>query len=145
MKPVKTLVLIADDARARLFENLGPGTGLTEIEDFAASAIAGFADRAGRNSAAPGMAQHGLGDQAEAEHDQAQAGFAKAILTETEDRFTEGGFDRLVVAAAPSTLGALRSQMPAVLEKALVVDVAKDYVKLTPAEVVEHLAGEVVL
>lgn len=145
MKPVKTLVLIADDARARLFENTGPGTGLTEIEDLAASAVAGFADRAGRNSAAPGVAQHGFGDQAEAEHDQAQAEFVKAILAETEGRFTEGGFGRLVVAAAPSTLGVLRSQMPAALAKALVVDVAKDFVKLKPAEVVERLAGEIVL
>ncbi|GKY88700.1 host attachment family protein [Sinisalibacter aestuarii] len=149
MKPIKTLVLLANDAHARLFENHGPGKGLSEIEDLAASVLAEadirYADRPGRSSAAPGMAQHAFADQAEAEHDQAQAVFVKAVLAETESRFAEGGFERFVLAAAPSTLGVLRAGLPARLEKALVVDVAKDFVKLKPAEVVERLAGDIVL
>ena len=36
MKPIKTLVLLANDEHARLFENHGMGKGLTEIEDLAA-------------------------------------------------------------------------------------------------------------
>lgn len=149
MKPIKTLVLLADDAQARLFENHGPGKGLSEIEDLAVSMIAGetpgYADRAGRNTAAPGMAQHGVADLAEAEHEQARKAFVKAVLTETEGRFAEGGFDRFVMAAAPATLGALRAELPAALKKALVVDIAKDFVKLKPAEVVDRLSGEIVL
>jgi protein required for attachment to host cells len=149
MKPIKTLVLLADDAHARLFENHGPNKGLSEIEDLAASILAragsGYSDRAGRNSAAPGMAQHGVADLAEAERDQAREAFAKAVLTETEARFSEGGFDRFVMAAAPATLGVLRSHLPANLKKALVVDVAKDFLKLEPAEVVDRLSGEIVL
>jgi protein required for attachment to host cells len=104
-----------------------------------------YSDRPGRGSAAPGMALHAYADQAEAERDQAQAAFVRAVLKETEDRFTEGGFDRFVMAAAPSTLGVLRAHLPAVLKKALVVDMAKDFVKLKPAEVVDRLAGEIVL
>lgn len=150
MKPIKTLVLLADDAEARLFESHGPGKGLTEIEDLAVSMLgekagSGYADRTGRNSAAPGMAQHGVADQAEAEDDQSRRAFVKAVLAETEGRFADGGFERFVLAAAPRTLGELREQMPAVLKKALVLDLAKDYLKLTPAEVVEHLAGEITL
>jgi protein required for attachment to host cells len=149
MKPIKTLVLLANDAHARLFENYGPGKGLTELEDFAASVLAEadvrYADRPGRSSAAPGMARHAFADQAEAEHDQAQAAFAKAVLTETEARFVEAGCDRFVLVAAPSTLGVLRANLPPKLETALVVDVAKDFVKLKPAEVVTRLSGEIVL
>lgn len=149
MKAVKTLVLLADDAHARLFANVGLGKGLTEIEDFAASVVAGtdvrYSDRSGRSTAAPGTALHAYADQAEAERDQAQAAFVRAVLKETEDRFAEGGFDRFVMAAAPSTLGALRTHLPAVLKKALVVDKAKDFVKLKPSEVVDRLAGDIVL
>lgn len=149
MKPIKTLVLVADDAQARLFENYGPGKGLTEIEDLAATMVTGegseYADRAGRNSAAPGTAQHGVADLAEAERDQARAAFVRAVLKETEGRFADGHFDRFVMTAAPATLGALRDSLPASLKKALVVDLAKDFVKLKPAEVVDRLAQEIVL
>lgn len=150
MKPIKTLVLLADDAQARLFENHGVGKGLVEIEDLAVSMLgdkagSGYADRAGRNSAAPGMAQHGVADLAEAERDQARAAFVKAVLAEAEERFAEGGFDRFVMAAAPATLGALREAIPDRLKKALVLDLAKDFLKLKPAEVVDRLAGDIVL
>lgn len=149
MKPIKTLVLLADDARARLFENLGPGKGLNEIEDMAASMVTSkgseYADRAGRNVAAPGAGRHGVSDLAEAEQDQAREAFVKAVLKEATVRFNEGGFDRVVLAAAPATLGLLREQMPAALKKALVVDVAKDFLKLKPEEVVERLSDEIVL
>ncbi len=148
MKPIKTLVLLADDAMARLFENTGPGKGLTEIEDLAAKTLAEtkvrYADRPGRNNAAPGMGQHAF-DTAEAEHDQAQEAFVHAILAEVEARFTEGGYDRFVMAAAPSTLGVLRAELPRKLAAALTVDVAKDFVKLKPAEVVERLGDHIVL
>ncbi|GGD40916.1 baeRF12 domain-containing protein [Sinisalibacter lacisalsi] len=148
MKPIKTLVLLANDGRARLFENAGVGKGLTELEDMSAEMVVGdgveFADRPGRNSAAPGMGQHAF-DTAEAEHDQAQDAFVKTVLGETEARFAEGGYDRFVMVAAPSTLGVLRAEMTATLKDALALDVDKDYLKLKPAEVVDRLADHIVL
>ena len=149
MKPVKTLVLLANDASARLFENLGPGKGLTEIEDLAASLIAGtdvrYADRPGRNSAAPGMAQHATADLAEAEEAQSREAFVRAVAGEAEDRFRTGGYSRFVMAAAPATLGALRAHLPATLKKALVLDVAKDFTAQSPDVVVKRLEGDIVL
>jgi protein required for attachment to host cells len=148
MKPIKTLVLLANDASARLFENTGAGKGLTELEDLSATMVVGdkveYADRPGRMNAAPGMGLHAF-DTAEAEHDQAQAAFVKAVLAETASRFSEGGFDRFVMVAAPSTLGVLRAEMPDALKAAMVLDIAKDYLKLKPAEVVEHLADQIAL
>lgn len=149
MKPIKTLVLLADDGRARLFENLGPGTGLVEVIDLSVSTLdpesLRFADRAGRGQAAPGMAQHAAFDQAEAEHDRLEGLFAKAVIAETEGRFADGGYERFVVAAAPGMLGVLRKGLPKRLKDALVADVAKDLLKMKPAEVVEHLADQIAL
>ena len=148
MKPIKTLVLLANDARARMFENTGPGKGLKEFEDITAKTIAEaqieYADRPGRNSAAPGMGQHAF-DHAESEHDQQQEAFVKAMLAEVEKRFTEGGYDRFVMAAAPKTLGVMREELPPALKAALAVDVDKDFLKLKPAEVVERLGDHIVL
>lgn len=148
MKPVKTLVLLANDATARLFENLGPGRGLSEIEDFSAKLTAGtevrYSDRPGRNAAAPGMAHHATADQSEAEEAQSRAAFVRAVVAETDARFRESGFSRFVMAAAPATLGVLRTQLPDRLRAALVLDVDKDFTAQTPADVVKRLEGEIV-
>lgn len=148
MKPIKTLVLLANDASARLFENLGPGHGLVELEDFAASFIKGtdvrYSDRSGRNSAAPGMAQHATADLAEAEEVQSREAFVRAVIAETDLRLREGRYDRFVMAAAPATLGALREHLSDELRSALVLDVDKDFTHHGPAEVVKRLEGEIV-
>jgi len=149
MKPVKTLVLLANDSTARLFENLGPGRGLTEIEDLAASLIAGadvrYSDRPGRNSAAPGMAQHAIADLAEAEEVQSRDAFVRAIVRETEALLRSGGYSRFAMAAAPATLGALRTHLPEALRKALVFDTDKDFTRQSPGEVVKRLEGDILL
>ncbi|MCB1350145.1 MAG: host attachment protein [Maritimibacter sp.] len=148
MKPVKTLVLLANDATARLFENLGPGRGLTEIEDFSAAFTIGepvrYSDRPGRNAAAPGMAHHATADQAEAEEVQSRTAFVRAVVAETEVRFREEGYSRFVMAAAPATLGVLRGQLSDRLRKALVLDVDKDFTGQTAGDVVKRLEGEIV-
>lgn len=148
MKPRKTLVLLANDAMARLFENLGPQRGLTEIEDFSAAFTKGvevrYSDRPGRNTAAPGMAQHATADLAEAGEVQSREAFVRAVVAETEARFREGGYERFVMAAAPATLGALRAHLPDKLKRALVLDVDKDFTHQTSAEIVERMAGEIV-
>jgi protein required for attachment to host cells len=148
MKPTKTLVLLADDEKARLFENLGIGKGLHELEDFSAAVIDADrwrnADRPGRNSATKGVAQHAF-DTAEAEHDNAQAAFAKLVLEETLRFFDKGSYERFVLVAPPKMLGVLRGGLEPRMKEALVVDIAKDYLQLTPDEVVNRLAGEIVL
>lgn len=149
MKPIKTLILVADDGKARLFENTGPGKGLHEFEDLGADFVVGegveYADRTGRNSAAPGMAHHGVSDQAEAERDEARERFVKAVLAETRDRFLEGGYDRFVMTAAPATLGVLRAEMPKALKEAVTLEVAKDLVQLSSQELVDHLSDKLFL
>ncbi len=148
MKPTKTLVLLADDEKARLFENLGLGKGLQELEDFSAAVLDADrwrnADRPGRNSAMKGVGQHAF-DTAEAEHDNAQAAFSKLVLEETLRHFDKGSYERFVLVAPPKMLGVLRAGLAPSLKQALVVDIAKDYLKLTPDEVVKHLASEIVL
>jgi hypothetical protein len=89
MRPVHTLVLPANQARARLFENHGSGKGLTGVEKLAKSSL--DIDKIHRS-------------------------------------------DRR---------GAMRGRQPKALPDALPVDPAKDYLKLTPQELVEHFADHI--
>lgn len=148
MKPIRTLVLLANDERARMFENAGVGKGVTEIEDMAAQNLMGeevdYADRPGRNSAAPGVAQHAFAEP-QAVHDQERERFARQVLSELEAQFSEGRYDRLVLVAAPAMLGTLRGGMSKPLKQALAVDLDKDFLKLKPDELVDRLASHIVL
>lgn len=147
MKPIKTLVLVADEARGRLFENHGIGKGLQELEDFTVSVLPQanneYADKPGRNEADVGGAHHGVADYAATERDQARQAFARALVEEAERRFLAGKYDRFLLIAAPAFLGVLRDVLPATLEKAKVADVDKDFVKLRPEEIVERLADTI--
>lgn len=148
MKPMKTLVLLANDAMGRLFENLGPGEGLNEIEDFSAAIVGAevrYSDRPGRSAGAGRVAQHAFFDQAEAEEEQSRDAFVRAVAEETDARFGDGGYDRFVVAAAPATLGVLRTHLSARLRKALVFDIDKDFMKEGRAGVAKHLSAHILL
>lgn len=148
MKPKKTLVVLANDGQARILENEAPGKGLIENTNLAAALVADpeaeRRDRRGRSNAAPGMARHAFDPpRSVAEHD--EIAFAKAVVDAVETRFVRGGFDRLVLVAAPKTLGTLRDHLPKGLNDALVADVPKDFLKKKPDEVVKLLEDTILL
>lgn len=146
MKPKKTLVVLANDGQARVLESEAPGKGLVENEKLALVADPDDArrDRRGRSNAAPGMARHAFDPpRSEAEHDEIE--FAKLVVDAVEARFADGGFDRLVLVAAPKTLGMLRDHLPKGLGDALVADVPKDFLKKKPGEVVKLLEDTILL
>lgn len=148
MRPIKTLVVLANDGQARFLASPGRGKGLTEIDGAAATFQAGAGDeprdRRGRNAAAAGMARHAF-DPPQTELDHARLAFAKAVVAEAETQFRDGRFDRFVLVAAPKTLGMLRDLLPKALKDALVADVDKDLLKKKPDEVVALLADAIVL
>lgn len=148
MKPKKTLVVLANDGQARILENEAHGKGLVENEKLAPALVAETEaerrDRRGRSNAAPGMARHAFDlPRTEQEHDEIE--FAKTVVAKAEQRFVDGGFDRVVLVAAPKTLGMLRDHLPKVLKDALVADVPKDLLKKRPDEVVKLLEDTILL
>jgi protein required for attachment to host cells len=146
MKPKRTLVLLADDAGARLFENNGIGKGLYEIEDLAKTILPDteirYADRAGRGNA-PGGGHHGY-DPSSSEEEQMRAAFADHVVKAAEARWNEVAYERFAMAAAPRMLGVLRAKLPKPLMDALVADLDKDLMKLKAADVAERFADQIV-
>ena len=86
----------------------------------------------------PGMAHHGF-ERPTSERRQQREDFAELVMEETARIFAAQGYDRLVVAAAPKMLGALRDDMPDALKSALRADLDKDLTKLPLSDLPAHL------
>lgn len=142
MKAVKTLVLLANDEHARIFENLGIGKGLAEIEAALPADEVRYSDFPGRSSAGVGEARHGL-DRSSSEEDQARNAYAAVVLAEVDARWRGGSYDRFVMAAPPKMLGVLRSKLSKPLGEALEVDLNKDLLSERAEDLAGHFADRI--
>lgn len=143
MKPVRTLVLIANEQEARLLSNDGPGHGLSEVAHFDKLGQVRYADTPGRGQAGPGTARHSV-DPRTSEREQNREAFAADVLEITNKEWARGGFDRLVVSAPPQMLGALRGRLGGALQEALVADLNKDLLGVAVADLPRHFEGAIV-
>ncbi len=112
MKPVKTWILIADGARARILLNEGPGKGLKPALDHEFATVHAptrelGSDRPGRVHDRFGPGRHAMEPPADW-HEYEKQTFAAEIARLLEEEAQKGSFDRLVVVAPPKTLGELR-------------------------------------
>lgn len=96
----RTLILVADGRRARLFAEARRGGPLTEHPDWLTLPAA----------ASEGH-PHG--------RDKAEADFLAQLCGRLEPLFARHGFDGLIVIAAPRALGVLRRHLPAGLKARL--------------------------
>ena len=115
MKPTITWILIADGARARVLRHTGPGNGLSEIEglEFSQShkrAQDIMADKPGRSHSSVGHGRSAMEYSSDPVREEQQK-FTAEVAGRIDDYAAEGAFDRLVVCAAPQTLGDLRNKL----------------------------------
>lgn len=142
MKPVNTLVLVADDQIARLLVNEGVGKGLRQIAQHSADSLDRarfeYSDTPGRERAAPGMARHGL-DPRTSEERQARNAFADMVTDALRKAWQTGSHDRIVIAAAPRMLGDLRDRLGG-LAPHVVATLDKNLVKVPISDLPQHFA-----
>ena len=147
MRAVQTLVIVANEGRARILENAGIGKGLTVLQEIDKTqfddTLVRYSDAPGRSSAARGMAGHVM-DRVQSERDQMREAFAQHVLDTAETLWSKRGYDRLAMAAPPKMLGNLRRGLTAAMKKALVADLDKDLLALTPAKLVDRFGDQVV-
>lgn len=149
MKPVTTWVLVADGARARVYQNSGPGRGLTETQF---PAMVGSheptrsinADRPGRMQAAPGIARHAVDPSADPHREQKRV-FAKDVAAFLKLQAQKNAFDRLVLVAPAKTLGDLREALDHMVTDKVTEEVAKDLTHCNARELPQHLQDVIAL
>ncbi|WP_343081722.1 host attachment protein [Ostreiculturibacter nitratireducens] len=144
MKPVRTLIVVADEEAARFLINEGVGKGLQEICVVSISQLdegtLEFADRPGRSSAGSKVVgRHGMDPRTDLEENN-RAKFASHVIEALDQEWKAAKADRLVVAAPPKMLGELRSRLSGAPAAALAGDLAKDLVNVPLNDLPGHFA-----
>jgi protein required for attachment to host cells len=149
MKPIRTWVLIADAARARVFETTGKGTGLSVVADMALHAELNPShtlgtDRPGRSFESVGSTRHALESSSDPHREQKRM-FAKRIAQALHERHAASSFDRLVVVAPPTTMGDLRTALSGKVKAAVIAELVADLTNTPASELPAHLTAHVAL
>ena len=137
MKPVVTLYCIADEAGFRLLH--GKGNDFTEVLKADAE---NFDDvgyefaKTGRNRAGQGATSFGHDTRSAAEIERPR--LAKHVVQALEAEWAKGGCDRIVLAAGPKMLGALRDAMPAKIAAEIKAELSKDLSDIPAHALHEH-------
>jgi protein required for attachment to host cells len=143
MEAAKTWVVIADGARARLLSAEGHGKGLHVVEqrEFSADHRPNRElqdDKPSRVFDSHGDTRHGVEPKTDP-HRELKRDFAQVIAEALDYSLTLKHFDRLVVVAAPVTLGDLRSALSDAVKASVIAEVAMDLTKVPNSEVPRHI------
>lgn len=144
MKPVTTWILLADGTRARIVCNTGPGKGLQEVKgmEFEGDNLRSgdiMADRPGRTFDSAGSNRHAMEPHSDPQRE-AKRSFAAEIVAELQEQLQARSFDRLVLVAAPATLGDIRKILPKSLLAVVHGEIPKNLVQVPNNELDSHLS-----
>jgi protein required for attachment to host cells len=117
----QTWILVADGSSARLFQ--APGNNQPWQ----------LAKTLGREHSREKT------DRADVHEDRGEHDFARLLATELETKRQGGGFERLVIVAAPKFLGQLRGELGGPLATCVVRSQDADYTNMSEAELVAHV------
>ena len=143
MKPIRTWILVADGARARIFVNNGPGKGIEEMQGSAfenalpPSRDIG-SDKPGRSFNSTGFVRHAI-EPGSDPHRERKREFLGHVAHYLDKARRRGDFERLVIVAPPPALGDLRAEMDPKLRQLVTVEIAHDLVEHSRNDVSKHV------
>lgn len=145
MKRIKTWILIADGARARIVLNDGPGRGVKPGPDQEFAGVNAptreiVSDRPGRAFDSVGQGRHSMEPRTDP-HDHEQRSFHHRIAAYLDSAAKRGDFDRLVLVAPPKTLGNLRTELSEPTRTKVVGELNKDLTHVPVHELAAHLGS----
>ena len=141
MKPIKTWVVVADGARARIVLNRGPGKGFEALNDMIFQAPHPptkeiMTDKPGRTFESVGRLRHAKQPRSDA-HQNLKEDFTR-MLAKTLERHADD-YDRIILVAPPPTLGSLRQSIPKRIADKIHGELAKDLTHTPNTELGNHL------
>jgi protein required for attachment to host cells len=145
MKPIRTYILIADGARAHLLLSEGRGKPLTEVpdSDIRVDLKADHdltTDRPGRVHESANVARHAI--EREDLQRKEKERFVQSLAEGLDRRLANREYERLVIAAAPETLGIIRSALSDKVRASILAEVAKDLTKIPNPQIRSHLGED---
>lgn len=141
MKQVKTWVLIADGGRARVLESETRTANLESLPEMqlqASDVVEGpvESDRPGRVQESVGPTRHAIEPRTPHKR-QREMDFARHIARRLEETIER--YDKLLIVAAPKTLGDLREYLAPAVEQKVTATVSKDLTNTPDREIPELL------
>ena len=138
MKSVKTWILIADARTARIVENSGPGKGIFQVKNkvFEAEEPNEYSDHEGRTYNSNSPTRHKL--ETPSSTSGAAHEYINTILMSLQMSHQKGEYDRLIVCAAPKTLGIILKALPKVLREITIAQIDRDLTHVPTDELAKH-------
>lgn len=142
---IVTWIVVADGARARIFVNEGVGKGVSELADRAFVGSRRLnqeiqADRPGRAFDSAGQGRHAMEPKTDPQR-HAEREFVRTFVGWLDEEARAARVDRLVLIAAPKTLGDLRELLPRPLAAIVAGEIAKDLTRATPEDIGTQIGG----
>lgn len=144
MKPLRTWALIADSAHARILENHGlahgdahHGTPGHHVPENNWMPIEGLVFQ-GHHAASDNLRKDGHGSRM-GPHRKEQLNFVHSLADVLAKQLQAGAFHRLIIAAPPSALGALRDVLSDSVRATVIAEFAHDLTKIPNHEIAGHL------
>ncbi len=141
-----TWVVVADGQQAQIYRLAAAGQALEPIADGALSSASAqlrprdlSTDRPGFNVVGGSGKVHSFEPRVDV-HRLEQDRFAQSVADRLNAAAAAGSFDRLVIAAAPKTLGALRAALDGTASKRVIGELSKDLMKIAAHDLLGHLA-----
>jgi protein required for attachment to host cells len=136
----RTLVVVADGRKARVFEEARRGGPLHERAEWLSDLAEfkpGQGGSPGRVYDRMGHASHGV--TTDSPNDKGERAFVEGLVAEVDRIVQQHAIDELVLIAAPRALGVLRAALPKGLERKLKESDAHDRTAATTSEIEEAL------
>ncbi len=141
-RTIRTWILVADGSRARVYESLGPGSELREVFHEEAPALRTHeivSDKGGRRHDTTGAGRHAVSVASDPQR-HGEKEFARRVSGFLDRHAGEGAFDRLVLTAAPATLGDIREMLRKTTRDLVHAEMDKDFAGLAPRDIITRLA-----
>jgi len=145
MKAKTTWILVANGAQAKVFEHTGPGKGLRIIDELQfeqepLQAREIMADRPGNSIGSQGARNSGGVEYSSDPVAVRERRFVENVAAELEKHVQKDAFDQLIVAAAPTALGNLRSVYSKAMKDKIMAELPKDLTNLPTPKLEAHFA-----
>ena len=129
---METRIIVADNARARIFTSHSVISRLEEVEGFVHPEARLSNSELIGDSAGKSVDQHGSLEPATSATDQEEQNFARLLGKHLKALHNEQHFEQLILIASPRFLGLLRKALPGPLDQLVTLTIDKD---LTTADV----------
>lgn len=140
MKPIRTWIVVADGARARIFLQEGKALNPAPVHEAAVALAPSHeigTDRPGKGHVSAGR-RHGMQPKSDP-HLVEKERFAQTLAAHVDRAAEAGSFDRLVLVAPAKTLGVLRERLGKAASGMVSEEIAKDLTHVAPHDLPGYL------